>query len=170
MVKIKHKKASTDAQKSKLFSKMSKLLAQEARQTKGNKDSPSLRSAIEQARSINMPSSKIEQAIQSSEKNEESLMAATYEAYGPGGCGLLIETNTDNKNRTAAEIRHILNKYGSSVSAPGSASWMFLREGEVIKPKTTVTLTQEEIKKLEDLLNELSEQQDVESVYSNKAD
>ena len=168
--KIKHKKAGTDAQKSKVFGRLVKLLTVESRQCGGDRSSPALKSAIEQAKAANMPSQNIDRAIvRGVGGGAESLEAITYEMYGPGGCAILINTLTDNKNRTAAEIRHIITKNGYAVGAPGSAAWVFVKQEGRVVPSTTVTLSEEDGVKLDALVVELDEQEDTQEILTNKA-
>ena len=167
--KIKHKKAGTDAQKSKEFSRLAKLLTAESKKHSGDRNAPAVKSAIEQAKAVNMPSQNIDRAIKrGTGSNAESAEAITYEMYGPGGCAILINTLTDNKNRTAAEIRHIATKNGYIVSAPGSAAWVFSKQGESITPNTTVSLSETDTAKLNALVAELHEQEDTQEVITNK--
>lgn len=164
--KIKHKKAGTDAQKSKVFGKMAKLLVVESKKCDGDRNNPGLKSAIEQAKAVNMPSQNIDRAIErGTNTNEEALKAMTYEMYGPGGCAILIHTLTNNKNRTAAEVRHIITKNGYTIRPSGSTSWIFTRQGAT----TTVTLSKEDTKKLETLVSDLNEQEDTQEIMTNKA-
>ncbi|MCD6086316.1 YebC/PmpR family DNA-binding transcriptional regulator [bacterium] len=125
---IKHKKAITDARRSKIFSKLAAMISIAVR--KGGKDpesNPSLRLAIEKAKEFNMPKENIERAIQrgSGELAGTKLEEITYEAYGPGGIGILIKTITDNKNRTAGEIKKILNENDGKLAESGSVSFQF---------------------------------------------
>jgi len=125
---IKHKKAITDARRSKIFSKLAAMISIAVR--KGGKDpesNPSLRLAIEKAKEFNMPKENIERAIQrgSGELAGTKLEEITYEAYGPGGVGILIKTITDNKNRTAGEIKKILNENDGKLAESGSVSFQF---------------------------------------------
>ena len=168
--KIKHKKAGTDAQKSKIFSRLAKLLAVESKKHGGDRNAPAVKSAIEQAKAVNMPAQNIDRAIKrGTEGNTESSEAITYEMYGPGGCAILINTLTDNKNRTAAEIRHIVTKNGYTVGAPGSAAWVFTNQGGNITPNTTVPLSDADVKKLNTLVSDLQEQEDTQEIVTNKA-
>lgn len=91
----------------------------------------------------------------------------TYEAYGPGGVAIIIEGLTSNKNRAAAEIKHILSKNNTSLAASGSASWAFERKVDGWEPKTTVPVTEEDTPALEKLIEELEENEDVQDVYTN---
>ena len=167
--KIKHKKASTDAQKSKIFGKMAQLLTAESKKNNGDRNSPGLKSAIEQAKSVNMPSQNIDRAIErGADADAASFESVTYEAYGPGGCALLIETLTDNRNRTAAEIRHILSLHNTAISAPGSAAWIFARENNTVSPNTTVQVSEEDKEKIKSLVSDLTNQNDTQEVYTNE--
>lgn len=168
--KIKHKKAGTDAQKSKEFSRLVKLLTTESKKHGGDRNAPAVKSVIEQAKAANMPSQNIDRAIQrGAETVTESAEVITYEMYGPGGCAMLINTLTDNKNRTAAEIRHIAAKNGYSVSAPGSAAWVFVKQGDSVVPSTTVALSESDEKKLNTLVDALCDQEDTQEVLTNNA-
>ena len=167
--KIKHKKASTDAQKSKTFGKLTKLLITEAKNCAGDRESPALKSAIERAKAANMPSQNIDRAIERGVgADTEALQAITYEMYGPGGCAVLISALTDNKNRTAAEVRHIVTKNGYTVGTPGSAAWIFTKQAGTTTPNTTIDLSKEETEKLEQLLQELNEQEDIQEIVTNR--
>ncbi len=106
---IKHKKGITDAKKSKIFSKLVRFISVEAKLS-GGKDSPGLRTAIEKAKKVNMPGDVIERAVKKASEAGTHMERVTYEAYGPGGVGIIIETLTDNKNRTVQDIKHILTK------------------------------------------------------------
>lgn len=167
---IKHKKGITDAKKAKIFSKLVRFIAVEARLS-GGKDSPGLRSAIEKARKVNMPSENIERAIKKAGDGDNPMDAITYEAYGPGGVGIIIETLTDSRNRTAQEIKHILSKNGFTLAGIGSVVWAFQKEmsseGLTYKPNTTIPLSGEDIELLEKLVEELEDNDDVQEVYTN---
>jgi len=166
--KIKRLKAKNDAQKSKIFSKMVKLISVASRKSKGDVNSPELRSAIEKARSIDMPNDSIERAVKkASGENAVEMEAITYEAYGPGGIAIIIEALTDNKNKAAGEVKHILSANGSALASPGSASWAFdKKDGEWI-PKTTMAVSEEDSPKLETLIDALEENDEVQEVYTN---
>lgn len=166
--KIKHKKAATDAQKSKVFSKYAHLITLESRNAKGNVDSPALKSVIEKAKKENMPADNIARAVaKGTGEGGVSLEAVTYEAYGPGGSALIIDGVTDNKNRTAAEIKHLLSKQGLQLAEPGSAAWAFEKEGTEWVAKTTVPLSPEDEEKLEKLIELIMDHDDVQEVYTN---
>lgn len=167
---IKHKKGVTDAKKSKIFSKLVRFISVEARLS-GGKDSPGLRNAIEKARKVNMPSENIERAIKKASDGGAHMDAITYESYGPGGVGIIIETLTDSKNRTAQEIKHILSKHGFALAGIGSVVWAFQKEmsphGLTYTPNTTTPLSDEDIEALDKLVEELENDDDVQEVYTN---
>lgn len=130
---IKYRKELVDKRKSKIFSKLAKMISIAARNGKDPETNPALRLAIEKARSVNMPNSNIEKAIKrgAGETKEGQLEEIVYEGYGPGGIQLLIEAITDNKNRTTSEIRHLLGKYNSRLAESGSVKWNFNQMGVV---------------------------------------
>lgn len=169
---IKRKKAVTDAQKSRLFSKLSKLIEVAAKNNLDPKTNFALRSAADQARKANMPAANIERAIKkASAAGGEELENIIYEAYGPGGAAIIIAAVTSNKNRTVAEIKHVLSQHDGSLSGPGSAMWLFDKktsEGLVEwEPKNTLKLSAEDDVKLNDLLDALDDNEDVVGVYTN---
>ncbi|MFA6274192.1 MAG: YebC/PmpR family DNA-binding transcriptional regulator [Candidatus Paceibacterota bacterium] len=167
---IKHKKDITDAKKSKIFSKLVRFIAVEARLS-GGKESPGLRSAIEKAKKVNMPADNIERAIKKASEPSAKMDAITYEAYGPGGVGIIIETLTTSRNRTAQEIKHLLSKHGSSLAGIGSVTWSFEKEktpeGVIWKPTTLISPSDEEIELLDKLVEELEDNDDVQEVFVN---
>ena len=166
--KIKNKKAVTDAKKSKIFGKLLRIITVEARAAGGNADSPGVRTAVEKAKAANVPNDNIERAIKkASESGGENLESVTYEAYGPGGCAIIIDGLTSNRNKAAAEIKHILSKNGYELAAPGSATWAFTKtDGEWIAD-TTVDLSDSDIEKLEKLVDLLEDNDEVQSVFTN---
>ncbi len=166
--KLKHQKAITDARKSKVFSKLVRFIAVEAKLAKGDRSAPGLRAAIEKARAANMPSENIDRAIEKAAGSGEA-ERVTYEAYGPGGAALIIEGYTDNRNRTSQEIKHLLSLHGGSLAAPGAAMWAFTKGAEGLEPATTVELSDEDGQKLADLVDVLEENDDVNAVSTNAA-
>lgn len=168
--KIKNKKAVTDAQKSKIFGKLVRFVAVESKKAKGDVNSPSLRAAIEKAKEANVPSDNIERAIKKGTGGEAGEMEQiTYEAYGPGGCALIIEALTENRNKAAQEVKHILSKNGYELAAPGSAVWAFSKQASESEwtPKNTVPVSEEDSGKLEILINELEDNDEVQEVFTN---
>ena len=166
--KIKNKKATTDAQKSKVFSKLVKLIQNESKICGGSIDSPSLKSAIEKAKAANMPSDNINRAIKKGvESGSTNMEQVVYEAYGPGGAAIIIDGLTDNKNKTAQEIRHILTRNGLSLATTGSASWAFAKTGAEYIPNTMVEISDEDGEKLDKIIEELEENDDVQGIFTN---
>ncbi|MAG45037.1 hypothetical protein CL633_04085 [bacterium] len=162
--KIKHQKKITDAKRGKVFSKLSKLITIAARTSANPDDNPSLRQAIEQARSSNMPKANIDRAIDKAQgKDGENLEEVVYEAFGPEGIGIIIKALTDNKNRALAEIKAVLNKFNASIGAPNSVAWMF----ENNKPKYPAQISNKSRELGEKLISELKELDDVDQVYSS---
>ncbi|HYF10399.1 MAG TPA: YebC/PmpR family DNA-binding transcriptional regulator [Candidatus Paceibacterota bacterium] len=167
---IKRKKGASDAERSKLFGKLSRFIVLESKKAAGNVNSPSLRAAIDKARAFNMPSDNIERAIKKGTGGEAGgLEAILYEAYGPGGAALLIEALTGNRNKAASEIKHILSEHGTSLGGIGSAAWAFEKvEGEW-RPKVEVPLAPGDEEKLGALIAALEENDEVQDVYTNAA-
>ncbi len=168
---IKHKKDITDAKKSKVFSKLVRFISVEAKLAKGDLNAPGLRSAIEKAKKVNMPSENIERAIKKASEPGTQMESITYEAYGPGGVGIIIETLTESRNRTAQEIKHILTKNGFVLASIGSVVWSFNKEktneGMVWKPNMFIPASDEDLTLLDKLVDDLEENDDVQDVYTN---
>lgn len=132
---IKHKKQKADAARGKIFSRLVKEISVAAREGGGDVETNArLRVAVETAKSHNMPSDNIDRAIKRGTGALEGITydEMTYEAYGPGGVAIIIEVLTDNKNRTAAEIRHILSKHGGHLGSRNSVAYMFSRVGKIV--------------------------------------
>ena len=167
---IKHKKDITDAKKSKIFSKLVRYIAVEAKLSEG-KESPGLRAAIEKAKKINMPSDNIERAIKKASEPGAHMDAIHYEAHGPGGVGIIIETLTDNKNRVVQDIKHILAKNNFVLGGIGSVTWAFQKEktpeGLIWKPNMLIPLSDTDLELLDKLVEELEENDDVQDVFTN---
>jgi YebC/PmpR family DNA-binding regulatory protein len=167
--KIKNKKAVTDAAKSKIFSKMVKLISTASREANGDVTSPTLRAVIEKAREYNMPNDNIDRAVKKGVGvGAESFESITYEAYGPAGSAIIIEALTTNRNKAAQEIKHILSKNGFELARPGSATWAFTKN-EALEwiPNMNIPISEEDGKILEALINELEENDEVQEVYTN---
>src|SRR5713101_5074718 len=134
---IKHKKGATDAKRGKLFTKFIKEITVAARTGGGDPDANArLRKAILDAKAGNMPNDTIDRAVRRGTGEEEgvSYEEITYEGYGPGGVALLIESVTDNRNRTVAEMRHMFSKNGGNLAA-AAVAWMFEKKGYIVVPK-----------------------------------
>lgn len=135
---IKHKKAATDAKRGKMFTKVIREITIAARIGGGDPDTnPRLRSAMLAAKSENMPNDNVERAILrgTGGLEGETLDEVTFEGYGPGGVGILIQTVTSNRNRTVSEMRHTLGKNGGNMAESGAVGWMFSRKGEITVAK-----------------------------------
>jgi YebC/PmpR family DNA-binding regulatory protein len=133
---IKHKKGAADAKRGKLFSKLTRAIIVAARE--GGSDpaaNMALQNAVEKARSYSMPKDNIERAIArgaGSEGDADAYEPIVYEGYGPSGVALIVEALTDNRNRTAAEVRHIFDKHDGNLGGSGSVAWLFERRGIVL--------------------------------------
>ena len=136
---IKHKKGATDAKRGKIFTKMIKEITVAAR-TGGSGDVDSnarLRKAVNDAKAVNMPNDTIDRAVKRGmgELDGANYDEITYEGYGVGGVAVLVETMTDNRNRTVAELRHIFSKNGGNLGEAGSVAWMFDKKGYIVVDK-----------------------------------
>jgi YebC/PmpR family DNA-binding regulatory protein len=133
---IKHKKGAADAKRGKLFSKLTRAIIVAAREGGGDPAANlALQNAIEKARSYSMPKDTIERAVArgaGSEDDGDVYEPIVYEGYGPGGVALIVEALTDNRNRTAAEVRHIFAKHDGNLAGSGSVAWLFERRGVVL--------------------------------------
>ena len=132
---IKHKKGKEDAKRGKLFSKLSRAITVAARE--GGADptmNVALANAVEKAKSYSMPKDNIERAVQrgAGGAGGDAFEAIVYEGYGPAGVAIIVEVLTDNRNRSAAEVRNIFSKHGGSLAQPGAVAWMFERRGSVV--------------------------------------
>jgi len=128
---IKHKKAVVDARRGKVFSRLAKEIIVAARHGGANPDmNPGLRTAIEAAKAANMPAANIEKAVKrgAGELEGVNYEEITYDAYGPGGAAILIHILTDNKNRTASELRRIFSRKGGNIAGVGAVSWIFSKK------------------------------------------
>jgi YebC/PmpR family DNA-binding regulatory protein len=139
---IKHKKGALDAKRGKIFTKIIREMSIAARIGGGDVASnPRLRTAVDKAKSVNMPADNIKRAIQKGTGELEGTMyeEITLEGYGPGGIAILVEGTTDNRNRTVSEIRHTLTKNGGNMGTSGSVSYMFKPRGYIAIAKEKVT-------------------------------
>jgi YebC/PmpR family DNA-binding regulatory protein len=165
---IKRQKGAADAAKSNLWGKLGKRIAVESKKAGGDVNSPGLRTMIETAKKTNMPKDTIERAVAKGiSADANALEQITYETYGPGGAGIVIEAVTDSRNRTAQEIKHLLVENGLSLAAPGSATWAFEKTAEGWSPKTMVPLSEQDNEKLMQVLEKIDAHDDVENVYTN---
>ena len=135
---IKHKKAAQDAKRGKAFSKIIKEVTVAARIGGGDlAANPRLRTAIAAAKAENMPKDNIERAIKkgTGELEGANYEEVTYEGYGPGGAAILVETISDNRQRTVADVRHLFAKSGGNLGEPGSVAWIFEKKGLILVEK-----------------------------------
>jgi YebC/PmpR family DNA-binding regulatory protein len=133
---IKHKKGALDAKRGKLFTKLIKEISIAAR-SGGSGDpnqNPRLRKAVNDAKAANMPNDTIDRAIKRGTGELEGVHyeEVTYEGYGPGGVAVMVQTTTDNRNRTVSELRHLFSKHGGNLGESGSVAWMFNKKGQII--------------------------------------
>ena len=133
---IKHKKGAADAKRGQLFSKLSRAIIVAAREGGPDPDANlSLQNAIEKARAASMPKDNIERAIArgaGTDTEAEAYETVTYEGYGPAGVAVLVEALTDNRNRTAADVRHVFSKSGGNLGTSGAVAWLFERKGMIL--------------------------------------
>ena len=169
---IQARKSVQDAKKSKFFTKVTKELMLAARA--GGADTAlnvRLKSALAAAKAVNLPKDKIEQAIKkgTGELAGENLEEVLYEGYGPGGVAILVEAATDNRNRTVAEVRHMLSKGGGAMGESGCVSWMFSQKGVFSFPKS---FTEDQLMEigLEHGVEEIMDEGEVWEVHCAPAD
>ncbi|MCX8089531.1 MAG: YebC/PmpR family DNA-binding transcriptional regulator [Verrucomicrobiae bacterium] len=134
--KVRHFKGAIDAKRGKIFSKLAREIMIAVKQGGGDPDmNPRLRMVLLKCRTANMPKDNIERAIKKglgADGGAENFEELTYEVFAPGGVGLLVEVNTDNRNRTAAEIRSLVTRAGGTMATPGSVRRLFHRKGQII--------------------------------------
>lgn len=163
---IKRTKGASDAKKSQIFSKLSRMISTQVKIAHGDRNASSVLSAIEKARAADMPADTIERAI-SKATEAKDLETIVYEAYGPGGVGIIILALTDSRNRAAQEIRHILSKNGFALGSIGSVMWGFQKEDGELKPTMTIPLGDADVAILEKLVDELEANNEVQEVITN---
>ncbi len=132
---IKHQKGAADAKRGQLFTKIIKEITVAARHGGGDPNgNPRLRTAIASAKEANMPKANIERAIKSGTGELPGVVyeECVYEAYGPGGVAVIVEITTDNRNRTASELRHLFTRHGGNMGEVGCVAWMFSKKGDII--------------------------------------
>jgi len=166
---IKRQKGVTDAAKSRTFSRFARLITIESKKSGGNQTSPSLVSAVERAKAVNMPKENIERAIQKGTSKDAALLeTVVYEFYGPGGVALIVDALTDNRNRTTQEIKHMISKAGHELGTPGGAAWAFTKSPDgTFSPNEPLEVLPEDEELLGVLLTQFDEHEDVQQVYTN---
>jgi YebC/PmpR family DNA-binding regulatory protein len=133
---IKHKKGAADAKRGKLFTKLARAITVAARDGGGSpENNPALGLAVQRARDASMPKDNIQRAIDRGTgegADAAAIESVGYEGYGPGGAAILVETLTDNRNRTGSEVRHIFERNGGSLGEPNSVAWQFEKRGVIL--------------------------------------
>lgn len=166
---IKRQKGAEDTKRSRRFSILARVITIEAKRANGDRRAVGLKTAIDKARAENVPNENIERAIKNALGDESAILEAVrYEAYGPGGAALIIEGITDNKNRTAQEIKHLLTESGGSLTAVGGASWAFTQTAPGFwQAKTERAIPAEDQIKLQSLIEALRGHDDVATVSTD---
>lgn len=170
---IKHKKEITDQKRGKVFSKLLALIAAAAKSEPNPDFNPRLRTAIEKARAAAVPQENIERAVRRASEAGANLEELVFEAYGPGGTAIIIESISDNKNRAVQEIKSILKEHGGKWAETGSVRWAFeaLVGGDAPgwKAKFPQELSPDDQSKLASLVEALGENDDVQNIFTNAA-
>jgi YebC/PmpR family DNA-binding regulatory protein len=171
---IRAKKSRMDARKGKLFTKLAREIQVAAKNGGPNPETNvRLRIAIDKALAANMPKENIERAIKkgTGELGGENIEEVTYEGYGPGGVAILVEAMTDNRNRTAGEIRHIFSKYGGSMAEAGAVAWIFERKGVITIKADQISNTDEFMLEIIDLgAEDVKEEDEVIEIVTDPKD
>jgi len=180
---IKHRKGAQDAKRAKVFTRLIREITVAARQGGGDVESnPRLRSAITTARGSNMPNDTIEKAIKRGTGEIEGMIIeeVNYEGYGPGGVAVLVECQTDNKNRTISEVRHCFSKYNGNLGANGCVSYIFDRKGVIVLDgaacamdaveEAAIEAGAEDIEQDGDIITVITAMEDLNTVTSALAD
>lgn len=170
-VKNKMKKEANGKDTHKIFMKMVRLITAEAKKCRGDREAPGLKAAIAKAKREGLPGDNVDRAIKRASEPSEIMENITYEAYGPGGAGIIIEVLTDSRNRSSQDIRHIMTKHGFALAGIGAVSWSFTKElspeGLVWKPNMLTSISEEEATLLDMIVNELEDYDDVQEVFTN---
>lgn len=166
---IKHKKEAEDKKRGQIFSKILSAITAAAKVEQNPEFNPKLRALIEKAKELKVPQENIERAISRAKETGNATEELILEAYGPGGAGILIEATTDNKNRTIAEIKNILNETGAKWAEAGSVRWAFEedRGSGSWRAKFIGEISEEDKNKLKKIIEALKNHSDVQEVYTN---
>ncbi|MEK7195335.1 MAG: YebC/PmpR family DNA-binding transcriptional regulator [Patescibacteria group bacterium] len=166
---IKHKKEATDQKRGKVFSKLLTAISAAAKSEPNPDFNPRLRTAVAKAKEASVPSKNIERAIKKASETGSGLEELSFEAYGPGGVAIIIEAISDNRNRTVAEVKKILNESGGKWAESGSVRWAFERGNDYgeWKPKFPQKISDGDKKKIDGLVLALEEHNDVQKIYTN---
>lgn len=167
---IKNRKGAQDKAKAKVFNDLSKLIRIAVKQSNSGdpKSNPTLRLLMDKARQANMPNDKIQRAIDAGlgRGKAGAIQEIIYEGFGPGGVGMLVIAQTDNPNRTGGEVRSTFSKRGGSLAGPGSAMYLFQRQGDTYQALMPMEITDEQtITQLEELVGDLETNEDVEELF-----
>lgn len=167
---IKNRKGAQDKVRAKVFNDLSKLMRIAVKQSNSGdpKSNPTLRLLMDKARQANMPNDKIQRAIDAGlgKGKGGSIQEIVYEGFGPGGVAMLVTAVTDNPNRTASEIRAIFSRAGGALAGPGSAMYLFKRQGDTYETIMPLELTDQSIiSQIEALVEELENNDDTEEVF-----
>ena len=147
-----------------------RFLTIEIKKAKGDRNAAGVRTAIEKAKAANMPADNIERALSKASSDSSQMEAVMYEAYGPGGCALIIEGYTDSRNRTSQELKHLLSTYGGSLAGPGAALCAFNKTPDgTFEPLSPIELNDADAQKMAELSDALEEHDDISEVYTNAA-
>lgn len=163
---IQRQKGASDAKRSQLFGKLSRMISSQVKVANGDRNAANVRTAIDKARAADMPIDTIERAIAKATESKD-LETIVYEAYGPGGAGIIIEALTDNRNKAAQEVRHILSKNGFALGGIGSVMWGFQKIDNTLTPTITVPLSDSDAELLTKLIEELEASDEVQEVVTN---
>jgi UPF0082 protein CD0795 len=171
---IENRKGKQDAKRAQIFTKYARLITVAAREGGADPEyNAALKNAIDKAKSENMPNDNIERAIKKGAGGTDSdnYESITYEGYGPGGVAMIVETLTDNKNRTAGNVRHYFDKNGGNLGTAGCVSFMFERKGEIIIEKTD-DISEDELmeKALDNNAQDFIVEEDCYVIYTDTAD
>ena len=170
---IKHRKGAQDAKRAKLFTRLGKELTIAAKEAGGDPNfNPRLRLAIDKAKAANMPKDNLERAIKkgTGELEGADYIELRYEGYGPAGTAFIVEVVTDNKNRSASEVRTVFSRKNGNLGTDGAVSWMFQRKGEILLEKTGVDIDQLMMLALESGAEDVKEEEDEIVVLSDVTD
>jgi YebC/PmpR family DNA-binding regulatory protein len=170
---IKHKKEITDKKRGKIFSKLLAAISAAAKSEPNPDFNPRLRTAVTTAREMSVPQENIERAIKRASEASAGLEELTFEAYGPGGIAIIIETISDNRNREVQEIKMILKEHGGKWAEAGSVRWAFEplagNSAREWKAKFPQEINEDDAKKLDALVDALEDNDDVQTVFTNAA-
>lgn len=169
---IKHQKAQEDKKRGKIFSKLSRKISVAARKGKDPEKNVELRNIVQEAKDNDMPKDNIERAILRGcgELPGVEYIETKYEGYGPGGVALYIECLTDNKNRTASDIRHTMEKHGGKLGAEGCVSYIFEKKGLIIVLKKDVSETELYDVAIDAGATDINEEKDTYEIQTNPTD